>query len=71
MAAKAVERLFAPAKLNFETLGNALPHLHTHIVPRFVGDPTPGRPLLGAPGVTHRRTLMRISSPSNSANSGH
>jgi diadenosine tetraphosphate (Ap4A) HIT family hydrolase len=27
------------------TLGNALPHLHTHIVPRYADDPVPGRPL--------------------------
>jgi diadenosine tetraphosphate (Ap4A) HIT family hydrolase len=26
-------------------LGNALPHLHTHIVPRYADDPAPGRPL--------------------------
>lgn len=31
--------------MNFQTLGNALPHLHTHIVPRYIGDPAPGEPL--------------------------
>lgn len=51
LAAKAIQRVFAPAKLNFETLGNELPHLHTHVVPRYIGDPAPGRSLLGAPGV--------------------
>jgi diadenosine tetraphosphate (Ap4A) HIT family hydrolase len=25
--------------------GNALPHLHTHVVPRYADDPAPGRPL--------------------------
>jgi diadenosine tetraphosphate (Ap4A) HIT family hydrolase len=25
-------------------LGNSLPHLHTHLVPRFTDDPRPGQP---------------------------
>ena len=49
-AARAIHGVFHPAKLNFETLGNLLPHLHTHVVPRYLDDPAPGRPLLGAPG---------------------
>lgn len=27
-------------------LGNSVPHLHVHIVPRYVDDPDPGRPPL-------------------------
>ena len=38
-------------KLNYETLGNSLPHLHTHLVPRFREDPAPGRPFPLAPQV--------------------
>ena len=30
--------------MNYEVLGNALPHLHTHLVPRYLDDPAPGRP---------------------------
>lgn len=56
-ASRAIEATFRPAKMNFETLGNALPHLHTHIVPRYLGDPAPGRPLLGAPGVEPQHNL--------------
>lgn len=40
----AIERVYRPAKLNFLTLGNSLPHLHTHIVPRYTDDVDPGRP---------------------------
>ena len=28
-----------------ELLGNSLPHLHTHVVPRYADDPKPGWPL--------------------------
>lgn len=30
--------------MNFEMLGNSLPHLHTHVVPRYLDDGEPGRP---------------------------
>jgi len=41
----ALERHYQPVKLNYQILGNAVPHLHTHVVPRFAQDPAPGRPL--------------------------
>ena len=41
----ALERHYQPVKLNYQILGNAVPHLHTHLVPRFAEDPAPGRPL--------------------------
>jgi diadenosine tetraphosphate (Ap4A) HIT family hydrolase len=41
-AGAAIERHRRPVKLNYLTLGNALPHLHTHIVPRYADDPVPG-----------------------------
>ncbi|MFE9578854.1 HIT family protein [Nocardia sp. NPDC006044] len=42
--AKALTRYYQPLKMNYETLGNTVPHLHTHLVPRYVVDPAPGRP---------------------------
>jgi len=43
--ARALIGVFAPLKMNYETLGNSLPHLHTHLVPRYAeGDPRPGQP---------------------------
>ena len=42
---RALERVYAPIKLNFQLLGNAVPHLHCHITPRYYGDPAPNRPL--------------------------
>ena len=43
--AAALQGQYQPVKMNYQTLGNAVPHLHTHLVPRFAHDPAPGRPL--------------------------
>jgi diadenosine tetraphosphate (Ap4A) HIT family hydrolase len=40
-----IERRLEPVKLNYQLLGNALPHLHTHVMPRYADDPKPGWPL--------------------------
>ena len=42
--ARALITVFEPMKMNYETLGNSLPHLHTHLVPRYQADPRPGQP---------------------------
>ena len=42
--ARALISVYMPLKMNYETLGNSLPHLHTHLVPRFTDDPRPGQP---------------------------
>ena len=43
-AGRRIERCFEPVKLNYDLLGNSLPHLHTHVVPRYADDPKPGWP---------------------------
>jgi diadenosine tetraphosphate (Ap4A) HIT family hydrolase len=40
----AIENVLEPVKLNYDLLGNSLPHLHTHVVPRYADDPRPGWP---------------------------
>ena len=42
-AGRRLDRL-EPVKLNYEVLGNSLPHLHTHVIPRYADDPKPGWP---------------------------
>jgi diadenosine tetraphosphate (Ap4A) HIT family hydrolase len=43
--ARALIGAYRPLKMNYETLGNSLPHLHTHLIPRYAdGDPRPGQP---------------------------
>lgn len=42
--ARALIDYYCPLKMNYETLGNTLPHLHTHLIPRYLIDPAPGDP---------------------------
>ena len=48
--AEAVFRAFAPGKLNYELLGNGVPHLHWHLFPRHADDPRPHGPVWEDPG---------------------
>ncbi|MCM0080363.1 HIT family protein [Geomonas sp. Red32] len=42
--AKALYSAFSPDKINYELLGNMVPHMHWHLVPRRAGDPLWPRP---------------------------
>jgi diadenosine tetraphosphate (Ap4A) HIT family hydrolase len=46
--AAAVEEWSRPAKMNWLHLGNGVPHLHIHLVPRPHDDPSAGGPLEAA-----------------------
>ena len=43
--ARVLTRVFEPCHLNYDLLGNEVPHVHTHIVPRYLDDASPGTPL--------------------------
>lgn len=43
--AAAIESCFRPHKLNYELLGNQVPHLHWHLFPRSADDPDRLRPV--------------------------
>ncbi|MDU0457686.1 MAG: HIT family protein [Geobacteraceae bacterium] len=47
--AEALYGAFSPAKINYELLGNMVPHIHWHIVPRFVSEPLWPRPIWAEP----------------------
>lgn len=47
--AAALSRLFRPTKMNYELIGNMVPHMHWHLVPRFGTDPLWPRPIWSAP----------------------
>lgn len=47
--AAALAACFKPDKLNYELLGNMVPHIHWHLVPRFRSEPLWPRPIWAEP----------------------
>ena len=45
LVARTIEECFRPHKMNYELLGNQVPHLHWHLFPRPAGDPDALRPV--------------------------
>jgi diadenosine tetraphosphate (Ap4A) HIT family hydrolase len=45
LLAKAIQDCFRPKKMNYELLGNQVPHLHWHLFPRYENDPDRLRPV--------------------------
>ena len=55
--AAALDDTFHPDKMNYELLGNGMPHLHWHLVPRYKTDPYWGRPIWTGP--VRRKRLVK------------
>ena len=53
--AAALAGLFEPDKINYELLGNMVPHIHWHLVPRFRTEPLWPRPIWSEP---HTETIL-------------
>jgi diadenosine tetraphosphate (Ap4A) HIT family hydrolase len=47
--AEALFTLFQPDKINYELLGNMVPHIHWHLVPRRSDEPLWPRPIWSEP----------------------
>ena len=47
--AEALFTLFQPDKINYELLGNMVPHIHWHLVPRISAEPLWPRPIWSEP----------------------
>lgn len=45
LVAKGLAAEFDAKKINYELLGNQLPHLHWHLIPRLAEDPAPFEPV--------------------------
>jgi diadenosine tetraphosphate (Ap4A) HIT family hydrolase len=43
--ARTLAQVFAAKKINYELLGNQLPHIHWHVIPRLASDPAPLEPV--------------------------
>lgn len=55
MVAAALYKVFQPAKINYELLGNMVPHMHWHVVPRFSHEPLWPRPIWSEP---HQESIL-------------
>jgi len=47
--AEALFTVFRPDKINYELLGNMVPHIHWHLVPRHADEPLWPRPIWSEP----------------------
>lgn len=47
LTSKAVQKIFAPDKINVAALGNIVPQLHVHVIGRFKNDPAWPQPVWG------------------------
>ena len=45
LVAKVVAQVYEVRKINYELLGNQLPHIHWHVIPRLANDPAPLEPV--------------------------
>jgi diadenosine tetraphosphate (Ap4A) HIT family hydrolase len=54
--ARALAAVYDARKMNYELLGNELPHIHWHLVPRRADDPAPRRPVW-----THAHETRRLA----------
>ncbi|MEY4527623.1 MAG: hypothetical protein RL768_1342 [Nitrospirota bacterium] len=49
LVAKTLAQVFGARKINYELLGNQLPHIHWHLIPRLATDPDPLEPVWRVP----------------------
>lgn len=56
LVGQALKKAFKADKLNFNLLGNIIPHLHTHILPRYFTDDAPNRPI--DPGIKGQEVFL-------------
>ena len=60
--AKALAHAYGAKKINYELLGNQLPHIHWHIIPRLPNDPAPLEPVWRVPHEPVLRTGAELHS---------
>ena len=60
LVAKTLSQLFDARKINYELLGNQLPHIHWHLIPRLAADPAPLEPVWRVPHEPVRQTAEEL-----------
>ncbi len=68
LLARAIHQAFQPVKLNYELLGNQVPHLHWHLFPRYDHDPGKRSPVWLAIDAAERDPRQRAALQAISAN---
>jgi diadenosine tetraphosphate (Ap4A) HIT family hydrolase len=70
LVAKVLAGIYQAKKINYELLGNQLPHIHWHVIPRLENDPAPLEPVWCVPhdpvllaGSILQDTIDRIAQP--------
>lgn len=58
--AHALTQAYGAKKINYELLGNQLPHIHWHIIPRLTNDPAPLEPVWRVPHEPMLRTEAEL-----------
>lgn len=58
LAARAIAVAMQPARVNYASLGNVVPHVHWHIVPRYRTDPRWGAPIYTSDLADMRQTRL-------------
>jgi diadenosine tetraphosphate (Ap4A) HIT family hydrolase len=59
LVGKGLQAAFKADKMNYNILGNVIPHLHVHILPRYFTDSAPNRPI--DPGVKGHEVYLSVS----------
>ena len=62
---QAVAKVLKPDHVNLELMGNVIPHLHWHIIPRYKSDPRWGAPIW----MTDDKSMPRIELPAGTRTS--
>lgn len=60
VAQNAVAAVTTPDHINIESLGNVVPHLHWHIIPRYIDDPRWGMPIWVTPLSAMPETFLAV-----------
>lgn len=58
LAARAIASVVRPDRMNYCSLGNVVPHLHWHLVPRYRTDPRWGAPIYTTDSADMRVTRL-------------